>query len=210
MIRMIRLCCALLALLGAQEAMAQRAMRPAGYITEINAAPADMRLLREGQPIDVQIFTPLFARDTLELRGNGTLTIETIKHKRRILNASSGVLVVEGELPSGGRVEEITAMIGDLFRAKPNRNTTNLIGRAGPEPVLAIGNGKVQKVVIGMSLWLSWQGGTAPFTWLVDGQPLLLATRDRESLLSLPGSGFVTLSVIDATGQSARARVRVW
>jgi penicillin-binding protein 1C len=54
------------------------------------------------------------------------------------------------------------------------------------------------------------RGGVAPFTWLVDGQPLLLATRDRESLLSLPGSGFVTLSVIDATGQSARARVRVW
>ena len=54
------------------------------------------------------------------------------------------------------------------------------------------------------------QGGTAPFTWLVDGTPVLTASRDRESLLDLPGTGFVTLSVIDAKGRSARAQVRVW
>jgi penicillin-binding protein 1C len=29
-------------------------------------------------------------------------------------------------------------------------------------------------------------------------------------MLTLPGAGFVTLSVIDATGRSARAQVRVW
>jgi penicillin-binding protein 1C len=54
------------------------------------------------------------------------------------------------------------------------------------------------------------RGGTAPFTWLVDGAPLMVATRDRESILTLPGTGFVTLSVIDAAGRSARATVRVW
>jgi len=53
-------------------------------------------------------------------------------------------------------------------------------------------------------------GGTAPFTWMVDGTPVATAARDRESLLTLPGTGFVTLSVIDATGRSARAQVRVW
>ncbi len=54
------------------------------------------------------------------------------------------------------------------------------------------------------------RGGTAPFTWLVDGQPMQVATRDRESILALPEAGFVTLSVIDATGRSARSVVRVW
>lgn len=54
------------------------------------------------------------------------------------------------------------------------------------------------------------QGGTAPFTWLVDGTPVLTAARDREAMLTLPGAGFVTLSVIDAQGRSARAQVRVW
>jgi penicillin-binding protein 1C len=29
-------------------------------------------------------------------------------------------------------------------------------------------------------------------------------------MLALPGAGFVTLSVIDAEGRSARATVRVW
>jgi penicillin-binding protein 1C len=52
-------------------------------------------------------------------------------------------------------------------------------------------------------------GGTAPFTWLADGVPVLVALDDREAMLALPGKGFVTLSVIDAKGRSARTQVRV-
>ena len=52
-------------------------------------------------------------------------------------------------------------------------------------------------------------GGVAPFTWLADGLPVTTATRARDTVLDLPGAGFVTLSVIDATGQSARTQVRV-
>ena len=52
------------------------------------------------------------------------------------------------------------------------------------------------------------RGGTAPFTWLADGVPLRVALNDREAMLSLAGTGFVTLSVIDALGQSARATIR--
>jgi penicillin-binding protein 1C len=54
------------------------------------------------------------------------------------------------------------------------------------------------------------RGGTAPFTWMADGVPLAVALREREAMLALPGTGFVTLSVIDAEGRSARAKVRVW
>ena len=53
-------------------------------------------------------------------------------------------------------------------------------------------------------------GGTGPFTWMADGVPVSVAVDAREVMLALPGQGFVTLSVIDATGRSARARVRVW
>lgn len=53
------------------------------------------------------------------------------------------------------------------------------------------------------------QGGRAPFTWLADGLPLAVAERGRSVMLSLPGTGFVTLSVIDAEGQAARAKIRV-
>ena len=52
-------------------------------------------------------------------------------------------------------------------------------------------------------------GGTAPFTWLADGVPLVVALDARETMLALPGAGFVTLSVIDAKGRSARAKVQV-
>lgn len=54
------------------------------------------------------------------------------------------------------------------------------------------------------------QGGTAPFTWLADGAPVATGLRSREALLDLAGTGFVTLSVIDAQGRSARASVRLW
>ncbi len=54
------------------------------------------------------------------------------------------------------------------------------------------------------------RGGTAPFTWLADGVPLVVALQGRETILSLPGTGFVTLSVIDAEGRSARAEIRAW
>ena len=54
------------------------------------------------------------------------------------------------------------------------------------------------------------RGGTAPFTWMADGVPVIVAMRDREAMLPLPGQGFVTLSVIDAKGQSARATIRAW
>ncbi len=53
------------------------------------------------------------------------------------------------------------------------------------------------------------QGGTAPFTWLADGVPVIVALDAREAMLALPGAGFVTLSVIDAEGRSARAEVRL-
>lgn len=53
-------------------------------------------------------------------------------------------------------------------------------------------------------------GGTAPFTWLIDGAPMAVGSRDREIILALTGTGFVTLSVIDAEGRSARSRVRLW
>lgn len=52
-------------------------------------------------------------------------------------------------------------------------------------------------------------GGTAPFTWLADGVPVIVGSDAREAMLALPGQGFVTLSVIDAEGRSARSQVRV-
>lgn len=52
-------------------------------------------------------------------------------------------------------------------------------------------------------------GGTATFTWLVDGVPVIVGIADREAMLPLPGAVCVTLSVIDAAGRSDRVQVRL-
>jgi penicillin-binding protein 1C len=52
-------------------------------------------------------------------------------------------------------------------------------------------------------------GGTAPFTWLADGVPVVVGSDAREVMLAMPGAGFVTLSVIDAEGRSDRVQVQV-
>ncbi|WP_287183582.1 hypothetical protein [Rhodovulum sp.] len=57
-------------------------------------------------------------------------------------------------------------------------------------------------------LLIRLEGGTPPFILLVDGVPVATGLRLREIQLPAPGPGFATLSVIDATGQSARAGIR--
>ena len=52
-------------------------------------------------------------------------------------------------------------------------------------------------------------GGTAPFTWLADGAPVATGLAERQALLAPLRPGFVTLSVIDAAGRSARVQVRL-
>ncbi len=49
--------------------------------------------------------------------------------------------------------------------------------------------------------------GVAPFTWLANGKPFEVATYERQSILENLGAGFITLSVIDAKGRSARANI---
>ena len=53
------------------------------------------------------------------------------------------------------------------------------------------------------------RGGTAPFTWLADGKPVAVSFAGREIMLNSLGRGFVTLSVIDAAGRSARTKIRL-
>ena len=53
------------------------------------------------------------------------------------------------------------------------------------------------------------EGGLAPFTWLANGTPVTTAARSRETVLPLTSKGFLTLSVIDSAGRSARATIRL-
>ncbi|MGE0231384.1 MAG: penicillin-binding protein 1C [Flavobacteriaceae bacterium] len=56
-------------------------------------------------------------------------------------------------------------------------------------------------------LALKVRGGQAPFVWLADGVPIAGADAGRQHLYAPRGGGFVTLTVVDAAGASARASV---
>jgi penicillin-binding protein 1C len=51
------------------------------------------------------------------------------------------------------------------------------------------------------------RGGLPPYSWLVDGAPVRIATHDTEALLPQIAAGPVVLTVIDRNGQSARVRI---
>jgi penicillin-binding protein 1C len=51
--------------------------------------------------------------------------------------------------------------------------------------------------------------GHPPFTWLANGTPLTTRSRERNVVLPLVGRGFTDLTVIDAKGRSASARIRI-
>lgn len=59
------------------------------------------------------------------------------------------------------------------------------------------------------ALAVKLKGGAAPFTWLANGAPVAVAIRSRDTVLTMPGQGFVTLTVLDAKGRSASAQVRI-
>ena len=194
---------------------------PAGYVTAVDAPERDGRpgavLRREGQEIDVQIWTPLFDGDVLEI-ASGAVTIETARDKRLVVDAARSPHRIEGELPTAGRFSAVASVIGDLFRQKPSRNAATLIGRTGA-PEIRIGGGAVQKVVAGQPLWLAWAGGAAPFAIEIVGQSQkrsldvrVLASHASEAdqaLITIPktASGNLTLIVRDAAGREAKRKL---
>jgi penicillin-binding protein 1C len=61
----------------------------------------------------------------------------------------------------------------------------------------------------GAALQLDAAGGTGPWRWLVDGRPLPAAAPHRKTYWQPDGIGFAQLTVIDASGHSARAAIRL-
>jgi len=59
----------------------------------------------------------------------------------------------------------------------------------------------------GRGLTVKLRGGAPPFTWLVNGAPILVGSRTRETVLALAGPGFISLTVLDARGRAAHRQV---
>jgi penicillin-binding protein 1C len=89
------------------------------------------------------------------------------------------------------------------------RSRTAAFETAPDAPAVAFPRDGTEVELLPDGLLLRVRGGTAPFTWLADGTPVAVSLRARETVIASPGTGFVTLSVIDAQGRSSRATVRL-
>lgn len=105
---------------------------------------------------------------------------------------SATLLVSNAELPA------------PLQRFRPRGGDLDLVSNV-PTVVFPPDGAEVERLPEGLAVKV--QGGKAPFTWLANGKPVLINQRDRSLLLPETGTGFITLSVIDAQGRSARTRV---
>jgi len=218
---MIRLAAWALALLAAIAAPATAGARgQAGYVTALDipdGAPAPV-LRRQGEALDVQVWTELFDGDALEVAGAAKVTIETAKDKRLVVDAARSPHRIAGELGGGGRFAALAATLGDLFRGKPETQATNLVGRNDAAPRLRIGQTPERQIVVaGKPVWAAWQGGAAPFTVEIRGQSRMRrldirvlgsqTTEARDAKIVIPGhaAGHLTLIIRDASGLEAQA-----
>ncbi|MFG1363202.1 hypothetical protein [Xanthobacter versatilis] len=189
------------------------AMRmPAGYVVGVDISAADpdtaAYVLREGQEVPVQIGGALFDGDHVVVReANAAVTIETVNDRHMRVDAQRSPHPIKGELPAGGRFSAFAAMIGELFRGRPEARTVNLIGRNDDALRLQIGRAVPQRVVPGTWLWVGWQGGVKPYTVEIRdraGGGVLAATgaSGRSAVVGLPreASGPLVLAVSDAAG----------
>jgi penicillin-binding protein 1C len=89
------------------------------------------------------------------------------------------------------------------------RSRAAAFAEAADAPAVAFPPDGAEVELLAAGLKVKVAGGTAPFTWLADGVPVVVGSEAREAMLAMPGAGFVTLSVIDAEGRSDRVQVRL-
>jgi len=113
-------------------------------------------------------------------------------------------------LPGGGQ-HSLAVVKTDFSKAPPNLQ--RLGAASGPQDVLAL-RFPVDGTLVpfesdGSALPLQVDGGRRPYTWLIDGAPLVIGAPTRRTSWEPPGPGFYTVSVIDATGAAARASIEI-
>jgi penicillin-binding protein 1C len=89
------------------------------------------------------------------------------------------------------------------------RSRAAAFGPAPDAPRLAFPPDGAQVEPLPQGVKVKVDGGAPPFTWMADGVPVLTGQPARDAMLPLAGKGFVTLSVIDAEGRSARSTIRI-
>jgi penicillin-binding protein 1C len=88
-----------------------------------------------------------------------------------------------------------------------NRNAAFQPDKDAPKVSFPPDGAEVEMLPEGLLVRVS--GGKAPYTWLANGVPVASSVASRETMLGTLGRGFITLSVVDAEGRSARTKLRL-
>jgi len=88
-----------------------------------------------------------------------------------------------------------------------NRNAAFEAAEGAPELAFPPDGARVE--TIDSTIAVKVRDGVPPFTWLANGLPVLTQSHERSTMIDIAGTGFVTLSVVDSEGRSARSRIRL-
>jgi len=118
-----------------------------------------------------------------------------------------------GPAPPGTVIARTNALPANLQRFRPNAlPEVATVTQGDAPPAIAFPPDGARIDMDGdqaPALSLKVYGGTPPFTWLADGIPIAEREFRRDAVWDQPSRGFARLSVIDAKGKTASARVRV-
>ncbi len=121
--------------------------------------------------------------------------------------------VALGPAPPGTVIARTAELPASLQRFRPNalpEVATTAAGDAPPAIAFPPDGARIDLAgELAPALSLKVYGGTPPFTWLADGVPVAERQFRRDAFWDRPSRGFARLSVIDAKGKTASARVRV-
>jgi penicillin-binding protein 1C len=115
---------------------------------------------------------------------------------------AGAILASTDQLPQGLRVFTREAQSGQAPRQTTIAPPTISFPPNGATVPLPEANAKDKTIM------LKADGGEAPLTWLVNGQPLGNFDRFAPALYTPPGEGFARITVVDAQGRSDSAQVR--
>ena len=192
---------------------------PAGYITDIALTGADETaktvVVRDGSEIAGKLMMPLYAGDVVFIREPASaIGLETGSGKQVTLGADLRRYPVEGQIDTGDSTWGILGAISGVFAGEGDQAPENMVSKGGDLKMPMIVRGTNIIASGRKSLWLGWEGGTAPYTVSLAGEagetvlvPDVAGTFTEVALPETAGQRF-TLVVKDARQTTVKVKIK--
>lgn|GEM_PF-2201546 len=213
-----RLLLVLLAILPLHILAVHAAPAPAGYIVSMTLAGEDVSaktaVVRAGKELPPKLMMPVYAGDVVFLRDKASaISLELGDGSTVAIGGTVLRYNVQGEIPTGDDAWSVLTAIGTVLAGGEEVAPVNMVSKGDGDPLavpLAVrGTNFVPQNT--KQLWLSWAGGTGPFTLTIKVGEAEWATqtvKDREATFTIPKDGDGRFSVVIADSGHERMTVR--